>query len=138
MPKLDRGMIKWQPFDSVVSGKKMIIAKIINESGETNVIYGNSLNLKAGDTLVLNPLLDNFFMVHTLVGNNTRFMLSGSEINHKVKSLGKLNLAKTAIAKFSNFLKPYGIENLAASSLDDVKYAIELAKASGNTDLEFL
>ena len=112
-----------------VSGKKMIIAKIINESVETNVIYGNSLNLKAGDTLVLNPLLDNFFMVHTLVGNNTRFMLSGSEINHKVKSLGKLNLAKTAIAKFSNFLKPYGVEDLAASSLDDVKHAIELAKS---------
>ena len=24
VPKLDRGMIKWQPFDSVVSGKKMV------------------------------------------------------------------------------------------------------------------
>lgn len=24
MPKLDRGMIKWQPFDSVISGKKMV------------------------------------------------------------------------------------------------------------------
>ena len=55
-------------------------------------------------------------MVHVLTANNARHILSGSEINHKVKSLGKLNLAKTAFANFTNILQNYGISDLSTAS----------------------
>jgi hypothetical protein len=69
----------------------MILAKVMSSSGVPvrNIVYGTKINLKPGETLDLNPLLDNYFMVHTLVGNNIRHILSGSEINHKIKELGK-------------------------------------------------
>ena len=95
-----------------VSGKKMIIAKILDSNGKvvSNIIYGTKINLEQGQTLQLNPLLENYFMVHSLVGNNIRYILSGSEINHKIKTLGKLNLAKTAFANFSKILSENGID----------------------------
>lgn len=115
-----------------VSGKKMIIAKIENDSGITNIIYGKKITLNPGDKLILNPLLENFFMVHALVGNNLRYILSGSEINHKIKSLGKLNLSKTNLSKYKEFLKFYGINDLSEVSVDDIKYALNLATSDNN------
>jgi hypothetical protein len=103
----------------------MIIAKI--KSGNrtvNNIIYGTKIKLESDQTLELNPLLENFFMVHSLVGNNTRHILSGSEINHKIKQLGKLNLANTYFAKFTNLLANYGITDLSSASLVDMDYAI--------------
>lgn len=118
-----------------VSGQKMILAKV-RENGRVvnNIIYGTKIDLNPEQSLELNPLLENFFMVHVLVGNNARHILSGSEINHKVKTLGKLNLAKTSVARFTNFLRQYGIEDLASSSIVDIKYAIELAKSNNVLD----
>jgi hypothetical protein len=112
----------------------MVIAKIENGSGTTNIIYGKKITLNPGDKLILNPLLENFFMVHTLVGNNLRYILSGSEINHKIKSLGKLNLSKT-LFKYKEFLKSYGINDLSEVSVDDIKYALNLAASDNNISM---
>jgi hypothetical protein len=35
----------------------------------------------------LNPILDKYFMLNSLLGNNLRMVLTGSEINHKNKHL---------------------------------------------------
>lgn len=124
---------------SWVSGQKMIIAKI--KSGNrtvSNIIYGTKIKLEPDQTLELNPLLENFFMVHSLVGNNTRHILSGSEINHKIKQLGKLNLANTYFAKFTNLLANYGIADLSSASLVDMDYAIQLAELSNDLNAQEL
>ena len=122
-----------------VSGQKMILAKV-KENGRTvnNVIYGTKIELKPGQVLELNPLLDNYFMVHVLTANNARHILSGSEINHKVKSLGKLNLAKTAFANFTNILQNYGISDLSTASLVDMDYAIQLMENSNDVNAKAL
>jgi len=39
-------------------------------------------------------------MIDNLVGNNLRYTLTGSELNHKIKSLKKLNLNK----EFKNYI----------------------------------
>jgi hypothetical protein len=64
----------------------MILAKYDN--GE-NIVYG----IKTDPTrnIELNPLLENYFMVHNLVSNNLRHILTGSEINHPIKSLNKFD-----------------------------------------------
>lgn len=118
-----------------VSGQKMIIAKIMEGNLPVkNILFGTKVDLKPGQTLQLNPLLENFFMVHTLVGNNARFILSGSEINHKVKTLGKLNLSKTSLANFTNVLSSYGLTDLSTASLVDLDYIINLMEAKNDVN----
>lgn len=124
---------------SWVSGQKMIIAKVMEGNRSVNnIVYGTKVDLKPGQTLQLNPLLENFFMVHTLVGNNTRHILSGSEINHKIKALGKQNLSKTSFANFANVLTNYGISDLSTASLVDIDYAINLAEANNDPNIQAL
>lgn len=45
-----------------------------------------------GAQVEINPMLNVAFMVDNLLGNNLRFQMNGSEINHKIKALSKLNL----------------------------------------------
>ena len=121
-----------------VSGKKMIIAKIIGADGKkTNILYGTKIALKSGETLQLNPLLENYFMVHSLTGNNLRYILSGSEINHKIKELNKLNLVKTSFANFTNILNSYGLD-LASASLVDLDQIITTMEINKDVNAEAL
>lgn len=63
----------------------MVIAKI-TEGGETkNIIYGEQIP----PTAQINPLLERYFYLHDLLANNLKLSLIGSELNHKVKSLGE-------------------------------------------------
>ena len=115
---------QWHLYD------KMIIAKIKDSEGKVlkNIVYGNSINLKPGETLELNPILENYFLAHNLCANNLRFSLSASELNHKVKSLGKQDLSKGVLAKFTNFLADYGITELSSASIVDIKEALKYAE----------
>ena len=116
----------------------MIIAKIIGTDGKkTNVLYGTKIALKSGETLQLNPLLENYFMVHSLTGNNLRYILSGSEINHKIKELNKLNLVKTSFSKFTNILNSYGLD-LASTSLVDLDQVITTMEINKDVNAEAL
>lgn len=73
-----------------VQGSNMILAKATNKAGKTrNILYGD---IEEGETVTLNPALNAYFMLDTLIGNNLRMSLTGSEINHKVKALAGLNL----------------------------------------------
>lgn len=73
-----------------VQGSNMVLAKATNKNGRTrNILYGD---IEEGETVTLNPALNAYFMLDTLIGNNLRMSLTGSEINHKVKALAGLNL----------------------------------------------
>lgn len=83
-----------------VQGSNMVLAKAVDKNGKTrNILYGD---IKEGETIILNPALNAYFMLDTLIGNNLRMSLTGSEINHKVKSLAGLNLDITGV----NLFKP--------------------------------
>lgn len=108
-----------------ISGKKLIIGKIVDLNGKViqDVKYGKQIVLEEGQKFILNPVLETFFMAHSLMGNNLRFLLSGSELNHKIKSLGKKNLSKNFIDNAS-ILNKYGITNLSTASLIEIDQAI--------------
>ena len=83
-----------------VQGSNMVLAQAVDKNGKTrNILYGD---IKEGETIILNPALNAYFMLDTLIGNNLRMSLTGSEINHKVKSLAGLNLDITGV----NLFKP--------------------------------
>lgn len=90
-----------------IRGSNIIIAKATNSQGKTrDVLYGK---IRPDETIELNPVLNAYFMLDNLVGNNLRMSLTGSEINHKVKSLGKTNLDKVIVKELDSpltVLKP--------------------------------
>lgn len=62
---------------------------ILAKKGATDILYGN---INENESIQLNPLLNAYFLLDNLIGNNLRFQSTGSEINHKIKALSKLNL----------------------------------------------
>ena len=62
---------------------------ILAKSGNEDILYG-SIDDNADFTL--NPMLNAYFLIDNLIGNNLRFSTTGSEINHKIKALAKLDL----------------------------------------------
>ena len=64
---------------------------ILAKSGNEDILYG-SIDDNADFTL--NPMLNAYFLIDNLIGNNLRFSTTGSEINHKIKALAKLDLKK--------------------------------------------
>ena len=64
---------------------------VLAKSGNENILYG-SIDDNADFTL--NPMLNAYFLIDNLIGNNLRFSTTGSEINHKIKALAKLDLKK--------------------------------------------
>lgn len=63
-------------------------------------------SIKENEQVEINPMLNVVFMLDNLLGNNLRFQITGSEINHKVKALSKLNLvSKIDRADFPNIRK---------------------------------
>lgn len=65
----------------------VVLAKSENE----NILYGS---IEDDTDFTLNPMLNAYFLIDNLIGNNLRFSTTGSEINHKIKALAKLNLKK--------------------------------------------
>ena len=84
----------------------------INSKGELILAKANGQDivshvpLAEGTNIVLNPILEKYFMLHSLLGNNLRLSLTGSEINHKNKELNQTNLGKKFI-KYRNELLPH-------------------------------
>lgn len=64
---------------------------VLAKSGNEDILYG-SIDDNADFTL--NPMLNAYFLIDNLIGNNLRFSTTGSEINHKIKALTKLDLKK--------------------------------------------
>ncbi len=64
---------------------------VLAKSGNEDILYG-SIDDTADFTL--NPMLNAYFLIDNLIGNNLRFSTTGSEINHKIKALAKLDLKK--------------------------------------------
>lgn len=64
---------------------------VLAKSGNEDILYG-SIDDNADFTL--NPMLNAYFLIDNLIGNNLRFSTTGSEINHKIKALAKLDLKK--------------------------------------------
>lgn len=71
-----------------VGGEEYVV---LAKSGNEDILYG-SIDDNADFTL--NPILNAYFLIDNLVGNNLRFSTTGSEINHKIKALTKLDLKK--------------------------------------------
>jgi hypothetical protein len=71
-----------RPSSWITSDGTLILARVNDEPITSHDA------IKEGDTLELNPVLDKFFLLHSLIGNNLRMVLTGSEINHKNKHLG--------------------------------------------------
>lgn len=77
-----------------VDNKRMILGKIhkVDKNGKKistrNIIYGR-VSLGENEVFELNPILNAYFMLDNLVGNNLRLSLTGSEINHKIKPITK-------------------------------------------------
>lgn len=59
------------------------------KQGNEDLLYGK---IKEGKNIEVNPLLRFFFIIDNLIGNNLRFATTGSEVNHKVKELSKIDL----------------------------------------------
>jgi hypothetical protein len=86
----------------------MILAKVKNKkTGKVKNITFGKINLSENETVELNPVLNTFFMIDNLVGNNLRFSLTGSEINHKVKALSKLDLGQLGANLYKGFIQGY-------------------------------
>lgn len=71
-----------------VGGEEYVV---LAKSGNQDILYG-SIDDNADFTL--NPMLNAYFFIDNLIGNNLRFSTTGSEINHKIKALAKLDLKK--------------------------------------------
>ena len=67
------------------------ILPYLPDKEKVNIIY--TFNTNTTD-LELNPLLNSYFMVDNLLGNNLRYALTGNEINHPVKALKKISINK--------------------------------------------
>lgn len=62
---------------------------IIAKQNGVNKLYQD---IDYDQDLTLNPMINAFFYIDNLIGNNLRFGTTGSEINHKIKSLNSLDL----------------------------------------------
>lgn len=68
-----------------IKGNRLIYAKATKD-GKTRDIEFELINIDPDETIELNPFLEAYFSTDVLLSNNLRFSLTGSEINHKVKS----------------------------------------------------
>jgi hypothetical protein len=65
----------------------LILAKVNGENITAHDAF------PVGTQVELNPVLEKYFMLSSILGNNLRMVLTGSEINHKNKHLSKINPA---------------------------------------------
>lgn len=72
---------------------------VLAKSKNGNILFGKT---DESEQIKLNPILDTYFLVDNLIGNNIRFATTGSEINHKISALPKLNLRDKLVKAFDN------------------------------------
>lgn len=78
-----------------LSGSYLATGRITNTvTGESKLVSYGQVVLGENEVFELNPILNSYFMIDNLVGNNLRYTITGSELNHKIKSLKKLDLNK--------------------------------------------
>lgn len=67
-----------------ISDNKLIIAKIIDGNGKVvkSIQSGSNIKLEQGQRVKLNPLLEKYFYLESLLSNNLRFELTGTECAH--------------------------------------------------------
>ena len=73
---------------SWVKNNKLVLARVNGQP----IVNGAEISLKPGDTVELNPILEKYFYTDSLLANNLRFELTGSEIAHPDKA--KINYTK--------------------------------------------
>ncbi len=75
----------WVKKDSGRFDDKLILAKQVDENGIVikEFIYGDLIPEDAN--VILNPLLENYFLTETTLSTNLRLSLTGSEIAHPIK-----------------------------------------------------
>ena len=94
----------------------LTLAKVNDE----NIVVHNIF--PEGTSIELNPILDKYFMLNSLLGNNLRMVLTGSEINHKNKHLAGINPALVISQLFNEKDKA---ANLAMQNTN-IKQAVEI------------
>lgn len=93
--QISQFLAKFKNANSWIKGNKMVLAKVRNtKTNKFRYITQGNIELQENEEFIINPALNAFFMIDNLIGNNLRFSLTGSEINHKVKALAKLDLGK--------------------------------------------
>lgn len=127
-----------------VDGSYMVLAKATKNGKTRNVLYGD---VDPDETVELNPVLNAYFMLDNLVGNNLRMSLTGSEINHKVKALKKwsieshntaFNLYKPVIRQLNPYydgqqLSFFDVQR-ALNNYDNLKLYRQLQEDFNNAD----
>ena len=103
---------------SWIQNRLMALAK--DSSG--NLIFYGDIPVDAE----INPLLEKYFYTDTLISNNLRFQLIGSELNHKVKSLNGIN-AKilTTFTKDELDFINQSLGEISNLNLSDIRIALD-------------
>lgn len=106
-----------------------------------NIFYGN-----IPSDAIINPLLEKYFYTSTLLSNNLRLSLIGTELNHKVKDLK--GITSKLENKFNKeqikFIRKYSKLNKNQKiNLPDIKFAIDnyissLRQEMNQNDIEFI
>lgn len=65
-----------------MKNKKLVLARVNGQP----IVNGAEIAPKPGDTVELNPILEKYFFTDSLLANNLRFELTGSEIAHPDKA----------------------------------------------------
>lgn len=83
-----------------VKNNKLVLARVNGEA----IINGAEISTKPGDVVELNPILEKYFYTDSLLANNLRFELTGSEIAHpdKAKTNYTQELRKVGITPETN------------------------------------
>lgn len=92
------------------SGNVIILAKArnINNGHIRDILAGE---IRENEEVILNPILDKFFLIDNLLGNNLRMSLTGSEINHTIKTLSNFSI------KEKDFISRYNTSYKAGSAI---------------------
>ena len=108
--ELTKFICKYIPYDDRkkwIKGNRLILGKVTDSKGKVRDITYGKIILKEGETFTINPVLNAFFMLDNLIGNNLRFSLTGSEINHTIKALSKLDLGARGALPYKDFIQKY-------------------------------
>lgn len=110
---------------------KLILAKVDGK----DILYGS--RIKNYKTLQLNPILEKYFYLDSLLSNNLRFSLTGSEVAHpdKAKIKWEKELKAVGLEKYPPFLDNKGqLDINKVSDLVDVYDHILNYSSSPNLD----
>jgi len=125
--ELSKALYETGTTDNWIENGLMVLAKSKDGS---NIFYGN-----IPSDAIINPLLEKYFYTSTLLSNNLRLSLIGTELNHKVKDLK--GVTSKLEEKFNKeqlkFIKKYAkLKKEEKINLPDIKFAVSnFIKSSG-------